>query len=42
MCDISFNAKARIIKDGRWVEGYYFKADRHWNKFGIHKDWILE
>ena len=42
MCDISFNAKAKTIKDSRWVEGYYFKADRHWNKFGIHKDWILE
>lgn len=27
---------------GKWVEGFYCKATRHWHKYGIHKDWIIK
>lgn len=33
--------KAKRIDNGEWVEGYYFKAIRHWHKYGIHEDWIV-
>ena len=25
---------------GEWVQGFYVRADPHWHKNGIHKDWI--
>lgn len=33
--------KAKTISTGEWVEGYYFKARRHWHEYGIHEDWIV-
>ena len=27
--------------NGEWVQGYYIRADLHWHKHGIHKDWIV-
>ena len=32
--------KAKNLKN-EWVDGYYCKANKHWHKFGIHKDWII-
>ena len=27
--------------NGEWVQGFYVRADHHWHKNGIHKDWII-
>ena len=38
MREILFRGK-RCDSD-EWVQGYYIRADHHWHKHGIHKDWI--
>ena len=39
MKDILFRAKR--CDNGEWVQGFYVRADHHWHKHGIHKDWII-
>ena len=39
MREILFRGK-RCDND-KWVQGYYIRADHHWHKHGIHKDWIV-
>ena len=38
MREILFRGKR--CDNGEWVQGYYIRADHHWHKKGIHKDWI--
>ena len=38
MRDILFRGKR--CDNGEWVQGFYLRADHHWHKNGIHKDWI--
>ena len=38
MREILFRGKR--CDNGEWVQGFYVRADHHWNKNGIHKDWI--
>ena len=38
MRDILFRGKR--CDNGEWVQGFYVRADHHWHKNGIHKDWI--
>ena len=38
MREILFRGKR--CDNGEWVQGYYIRADHHWHKHGIHKDWI--
>lgn len=40
MREIIFRGKR--VDNGEWVEGYYFKAKRHWNDIGVHEDWIAD
>lgn len=40
MREILFRGKR--VDNGEWVEGYYFKAKRHWNDIGVHEDWIAD
>lgn len=39
MREILFRGKR--IDNGEWVEGFYVRADHHWHKHGIHKDWLI-
>ena len=39
MREILFRGKR--CDGGGWVYGYYIRADHHWHKHGIHKDWIV-
>ena len=39
MREILFRGK-RCDND-EWVQGFYVRADHHWHKNGIHKDWII-
>lgn len=39
MREILFRGK---LRDGNWCYGFYLKATNHWNKNGIHEDWIVE
>lgn len=39
MREILFRGKR--CDNGEWVQGYYIKAEHHWHKHGIHKDWII-
>lgn len=39
MREILFRGKR--CDNGEWVEGFYVRADHHWHKYGIHKDWII-
>ena len=39
MREILFRGKR--CDSGEWVEGFYVRADHHWHKHGIHKDWII-
>ena len=38
MREILFRGKR--CDNGEWVQGFYLRADHHWHKNGIHKDWI--
>ena len=38
MREILFRGKR--CDTGEWAQGYYIRADHHWHKHGIHKDWI--
>ena len=38
MREILFRGKR--VDNGEWAQGYYIRADYHWHKYGIHKDWI--
>ena len=38
MREILFRGKR--CDNGEWVQGYYIRAEHHWHKHGIHKDWI--
>ena len=38
MREILFHGKR--CDNGEWVQGFYVRADHHWHKNGIHKDWI--
>ena len=38
MREILFRGKR--CDNGEWAQGYYIRADYHWHKYGIHKDWI--
>lgn len=40
MREILFRGKR--CGNGEWVQGFYVRADHHWHKHGIHKDWIIE
>ena len=33
--------RGKRTDNGEWVEGFYVRADHHWHKHGIHKDWII-
>ena len=39
MREILFRGKR--CDNGEWVQGYYIRAEHHWHKHGIHKDWIV-
>ena len=39
MREILFRGKR--CDNGEWVQGFYARADYHWHKNGIHKDWII-
>jgi uncharacterized phage protein (TIGR01671 family) len=39
MREILFRGKR--CDNGEWVQGYYIRAEHHWHKHGIHKDWII-
>lgn len=39
MRDILFRGKR--CDNGEWTQGFYVRADHHWHKHGIHKDWII-
>jgi len=32
--------RGKRISNGKWVEGYYIKATKHWHNHGVHDDWI--
>lgn len=32
--------RGKRCDNGKWVQGFYVRADHHWHKNGIHKDWI--
>ena len=38
MREILFRGKR--CDNGEWVQGYYIRAEHHWHKHGIHKEWI--
>lgn len=38
MREILFRGKR--CDNSEWVQGFYVRADHHWHKNGIHKDWI--
>ena len=38
MREILFRGKR--CDNSEWVQGYYIRAEHHWHKHGIHKDWI--
>lgn len=33
--------RGKRVDNGKWIEGYYCKATKHWHKYGIHNDWII-
>lgn len=33
--------RAKRLDNGEWVYGYYFKANLHWHRLGVHKDWLI-
>jgi uncharacterized phage protein (TIGR01671 family) len=33
--------RGKRCDNGEWVEGFYVRAEHHWHKNGIHKDWII-
>jgi uncharacterized phage protein (TIGR01671 family) len=33
--------RGKRCDNGDWVQGFYVRADYHWHKNGIHKDWII-
>lgn len=39
MREILFRGKR--CDNGEWAEGFYARADHHWHKNGMHKDWII-
>lgn len=39
MREILFRGKR--CDNGEWAQGFYVRADHHWHKNGIHKDWII-
>ena len=39
MREILFRGKR--CDNGEWAQGYYIRAEHHWHKHGIHKDWIV-
>lgn len=39
MREILFRGKR--VDNGEWETGYYVRANYHWHKHGIHKDWIV-
>ena len=39
MREILFRGKR--CDTGEWVQGFYVRADHHWHKNGVHKDWII-
>ena len=39
MREILFRGKR--CDNEEWAQGYYIRADHHWHKHGIHKDWLV-
>ena len=39
MREILFRGKR--CDNGEWVQGFYVRAEHHWHKHGVHKDWIV-
>lgn len=33
--------RGKRADNGKWIYGWYIKANIHWHKYGVHKDWIV-
>ena len=33
--------RGKRVDNGKLIYGWYIKANIHWHKYGVHKDWIV-